>query len=336
MNWEAAVGPYQPIRRRAVNCRRLAAAALCLAVVAPYGLARRAAADQTLSMRVFEDVAMTVQLRYYDPNYNGVAWEQRVNSYRPLMRCASGEDQRYRLLRKLLAPLGDSHTAVFSPTQLKALARGRDDGASHWRMVAPGVAYLRIDSFADNADALLQSALADVRGVPALVLDLRANPGGLVDTVDAVAGAFLPAGTPLASGTRRYRWFRPERFTSTADFSARYSGRLVVIVDGTTQSGAEMLARALQFYHRALIVGMRSAGKVLGVDVEERLPDGGLLRVATIGVRDPGGAPLEARGVRPDLSVSGSAAQLRAALTFLRRSPAGVPAPPTRDFLPRR
>jgi len=90
-----------------------------------------------------------------------------------------------------------------------------------------------------------------------------------------------------------------------------------VLVDDKTSSGAESLARALQFYRRATIVGTRTAGKVMGVNAEITLADGGLLRVATLDVRGPDGRRLEGRGVYPDAVAYGSAAQLREAAALL-------------------
>lgn len=83
-----------------------------------------------------------------------------------------------------------------------------------------------------------------------------------------------------------------------------------MLVDDTSESGAEALASALQAHGRALIVGMPTARKVLGVEVEQRLDDGGLLRVATLDMRDANGQPLEGRGVTPDLQVARRAADV--------------------------
>ena len=197
---------------------------------------------------------------------------------------------------------------------LQAPSRGPD---IDWKTIAPGVGYLRIASFPDSIEAALGWALADLRRDRALVLDVRGNPGGLVDSVDAVAGAFLPEGTLISSGTRRYHFFGPQRFTAHDAAGIRYSGRLVVLVDKDSRSGAESLARALQYYHRATLVGTRTAGKVLGVDVEIALEDGGLLRVATLDMRAPDGQRLEGHGVTPDLLVADPREQVDTALRLV-------------------
>jgi carboxyl-terminal processing protease len=195
-----------------------------------------------------------------------------------------------------------------------------------WNVVAPGVGYLRIASFPQAIDEVLGWAMQEIGDQPALVLDLRSNPGGMLDAVDATAGIFLPKGTLVVSGWRRLHWFGPQRFTATDAAGSRYRGNVVVLVDESSESGAETLAAALRAYGRARILGEHTAGKVMGVDLEEPLPDGGLLRVATLDMYDPKGVRLEGRGVTPDVVVRRTPAdvahgidpQLRAAIALAR------------------
>src|SRR5271165_5544688 len=197
--------------------------------------------------------------------------------------------------------------------------------AVDWKTLAPGVGYLRISSFPDSMHSVLRWAMSDLGRDRALVLDLRGNPGGLVDSVDEVAGMFLPAGSLISTGMRRYHLFGSQRFTATSDAGVTYGGRLVVLVDTNSRSGAESLARALQYYHRATLVGTHTAGKVLGVDVEMALDDGGLLRVATLDMHAPDGQRLEGHGVSPDLTVSAAKRQVPAALALLDETTTTAP-----------
>jgi carboxyl-terminal processing protease len=197
-----------------------------------------------------------------------------------------------------------------------------------WNVVAPGVGYLRIGSFPDALDDVLGWAMQEIGAQPSLILDLRSNPGGMLDAVDATAGIFLPKGTLVVTGWRRVRWFGPQRFSAADSAGAHYAGAVYVLVDRSSESGAETLAAALQAYHRATIVGVRTAGKVMGVDLEEPLADGGLLRVATLDMIAPGGVRLEGRGVSPDVIVDRSASdvargldpQLRTAIALAHRA----------------
>src|ERR1700694_609521 len=196
-----------------------------------------------------------------------------------------------------------------------------------WGTAAPGVGYLKMGSFPNAIEEALSWALADVGKHPALILDLRGNPGGLIEAVDATAGVFLERGTLVVSGSGRYRIFGRRGFAATDSVGVHYNGKLAVLVDGRSESGAEALASALQLYKRALIVGRATARKGLGVEVQERLPDGGLLRVATLDMRDANGTLLEGKGVTPDLIAPRTAAdiargrdpQLKAAIAALLR-----------------
>ena len=400
MDFESAAVPYLPIRRRRLLRQRLAIGGLAL-LVACAGLAvRHHLASEPIGERVFDEVASTISVRYYDRGFHGLDWPAIVASYRPRVARAATEAERYRLLSQMVAELGDSHTAVFSPREVgqvedqvadslgaafvtlghdRVVARvaprspaagaglrpglivaeqGATDAgaASHaflvrdpvsgrtwktsvrpspdvsfdqvaptivdWGSAAPRVGYVRMSSFPNDIQEELGWAISSLGGDPGLILDLRGNPGGLLDAVDATAGIFLPEGTLVVSGTGRYGFFGRRRFVATDDAHVRYAGRLAVIVDENSESGAEALASALKIYHRAVIVGEPTAKHVLGVEVEEPLADGGLLRVATLDIRDADGEILEGKGVTPDIKVSRTAAdvarghdpQLRAAI----------------------
>ena len=329
-DWESASVPYRPIYRRRRARRRLLMLCLIAVVAIPYLAYTHHRNAQPVGERVFNEVVSTISLRYFDASYHGVAWRALAEQYRPQVVNAPTVAARYHALRLLLARLHDSHTAVYSPDELRPfgeLKLTHDTRAKarvlqapsqgpdiDWKAIAPGVGYLRIASFPDSIDGVLDWALTDLARDRALILDLRGNPGGLVDSVDAVAGMFLPEGTLISTGTRRYHFFGPQRFTARGDAGLRYAGRLVVLVDRDSRSGSESLARALQYYHRATLVGTRTAGKVLGVDVEIALDDGGLLRVATLDMQAPDGLRLEGRGVTPDVLVTDAGAQMKSAL----------------------
>lgn len=317
MNWELSAVPYWPIHRRLVWRKRLIAALVCLVVGLPiFGLQHRRATEP-VSNQVFDDVATTIAYRYFDRGFHDVDWQRISSAYRPRVEAASSESERYALLRRMVAALNDSHTAVFSPLELQ---RSRATSTTvDWKVIASGVGYLKIAEFPDSVATVLGWAMSEVGRKPGLVLDLRGNPGGLVDSVDATAGIFLPAGTLVSSGQRRWKLLGTQRFTAEPSVGVHYNGKLVVLVDRSSRSGAESLARALQYYGRALIVGAPTAGKVLGVEVELPLPDGGLLRVATLDMRAPDGRRLEGVGVKPDVLVEGADAQLRTAIALARR-----------------
>ena len=299
------------VRRRAIAC------AVITAILAPALLLHARLEAEPVGQRVFDAVTSTVAYRYVDPAYHGIPWPQLVARYRPLVEDAHTTAARYALLRALLARLGDSHTAVYSPADLRSDELAARTPAVTWKNLTPRVGYIRVASFPDRIAEAIGWAVELEASRPALVLDLRGNPGGEVSSVDAVAGAFLPKGALISTATGRWRIIDSRRFTADGSAGIAYHGKIVVLVDAQTSSGAETLARALQFYRRATIVGTRTAGKVMGVDAEVALADGGLLRVATLDVCGPDGLRLEGRGVVPDEIARGGAAQMHAALAAL-------------------
>jgi C-terminal processing protease CtpA/Prc len=320
VNWELSAVPYWPIHRRRVWRQRLLASAIVLAVFVPAITIRARLAAEPIGEKVFDTVSSTITYRYFDPNYRGVAWDSVIAEYRPLVVNAPSTVERYALLRGMLERLGDSHTAIFSPLELRNSMANTDRSTSvTWHDLKAGIGYVKIGSFPDKMAEAIGWALQREGERQGLVLDLRGNPGGIVDSVDATAGAFLPAGTLLSTAQGRWHLFGVRRFIADRTTGVSYRGPLVVLVDGETASGAETLARALQYYHRAIIVGTHTAGKVMGVEVEMPLADGGLLRVATLDVSGPDGRRLEGRGVDPDVSAATPAQQMQTALALLAR-----------------
>jgi C-terminal processing protease CtpA/Prc len=323
VNWELSAVPYWPIHRRRVLRQRLLACAIAVAVFVPAVTIRARLAAEPIGEKVFDTVSSTITYRYFDANFRGVAWNSVIAEYRPLVENAPSTAQRYALLRGMLERLGDSHTAIFSPLELRDSMANADRSTSvTWHDLTPDIGYVKIGSFPDKMAEAIGWALQREGGRAGLVLDLRGNPGGIVDSVDATAGAFLPAGTLLSTAQGRWHFLGVRRFTADRATGVNYRGPLVVLVDGETASGAETLARALQYYHRATIVGTQTAGKVMGVEVEMPLADGGLLRVATLDVAGPDGRRLEGSGVDPDVSAATPAQQMQTALALLaRRAP---------------
>ncbi len=128
-------------------------------------------------------------------------------------------------------------------------------------VTAGGVGYLRLARFSEDADGRLAKALTSLRGAGAtsLVLDLRSDPGGLLDQAVDVAGGFLPRGSAVVS-TRG-------RGTTVGQSYTAHNGRpetawpMAVLVDEGTASASEIVAGALQDLDRALVVGETSFGK---------------------------------------------------------------------------
>ena len=128
-------------------------------------------------------------------------------------------------------------------------------------LMPDGVGYLRLAAFNEKATAQVHAAIDSLRldGARSLVVDLRGNPGGLVDQAVGVAGAFLPAGA-LVTYTQGRRAEDARKLLAPKG-AAPVGWPMAVLVDGGTASAAEILAGALQDLDRALVVGTTTFGK---------------------------------------------------------------------------
>ncbi len=171
-------------------------------------------------------------------------------------------------------------------------------------MEGDDVAYVRISSFSEKTTRELEAAVDkfyDEHGdtLKGLVLDLRNNPGGLLDQAVSVSDSFLIQGEIVST--------RGRRADSIQRFNAK-SGDLIdgmpmiVLINGGSASASEIVAGALQDHHRAIILGTRSFGKA---SVQTVIPLGGhgAMRLTTARYYTPSGTSIQARGIHPDISV---------------------------------
>ena len=162
--------------------------------------------------------------------------------------------------------------------------------------------YVRMLSFSEGVSELLKNAVRKVEreGAEGVVLDLRGNPGGLLDEAVSSAGVFLPEGEVVVSTQSRTQGHSVHK-TSGGNLPRR---PLVVLIDRNTASAAEILTAALSDDAGAPVVGTRSYGK--GVfQQEERLANGGALKMTVGEYFTPDGSNLaETRGIHPDVKAS--------------------------------
>jgi carboxyl-terminal processing protease len=145
-----------------------------------------------------------------------------------------------------------------------------------------------------------------------VIVDLRQNPGGVSVPMGYTVGEFFPKSMPWGRFTSRNG--QQTDNSSWQWGSARFEGRVVVLVSGRTASCAEIFARALQYHKRATIVGRQTAGAVIGSSFYS-LPGGGKLQLGLVDYHGLDGQRLEGAGVKPDVAVAktfGSIGDLRA------------------------
>lgn len=169
------------------------------------------------------------------------------------------------------------------------------------------VGYVRVGRFVDTTPLELDKALEvfGERGVDALVLDLRYNPGGSLESVLRVAARFLDGGALVARTHGRTSEQREELrvVVDEGEQVSRLDVPVAVIVNGGTASSAEILAGALRDHGRAVVVGATTMGKG-SVQTLVPLRDGSALRLTTALYVTPAGNPVERVGVEPDYLVS--------------------------------
>ncbi|MCL6451622.1 MAG: S41 family peptidase, partial [Acetobacteraceae bacterium] len=172
------------------------------------------------------------------------------------------------------------------------------------RMLEGKVGYLAISQFlgTTSRDVGLRLKALEQEGMKGLVLDLRNNPGGLLDQAVKVAQYFVPEG-PIVSVVDR----QGEQFTYRSQAKG-FKLPLAVLIDGGSASAAEVLAGAIQDRGVGKLVGTRTFGKV-AVQNLHRLADGSGLRITTARYYPPSGRKLDQVGLEPDLEVPASEAR---------------------------
>src|ERR1039457_3319975 len=172
----------------------------------------------------------------------------------------------------------------------------------------PGYAYIRIAHFQERTGEELTAALKSLNRenggkLRGLVIDLRNNPGGLLESAASVAGRFLESkgGKALVVYTKGRD--EESRMTLTADGKDKEPGYpIAVLINGGSASASEIVAGALQDHRRAVIVGTQSFGKG-SVQTVFPLKGGGGLKLTTALYYTPNGRSIQAKGITPDIIV---------------------------------
>jgi carboxyl-terminal processing protease len=168
------------------------------------------------------------------------------------------------------------------------------------------VGYIRMPGFNENTASGLETAVRDLKkqigpGIKGYVLDLRNNPGGLLDQAVQVSDDLLPGGEIVSTRGRH------------AEDTQRYDAHsgditdgkpVLVLVNAGTASASEIVAGALQDHHRATILGMTSFGKGSVQTIIPLGEGGGALRLTTARYYTPSGHSIQAQGIVPDIMVA--------------------------------
>lgn len=166
-----------------------------------------------------------------------------------------------------------------------------------------GYAYIRITSFIENTSKDLEKAIQDhikKNGkISGLLIDLRRNPGGLLDQAVKVSDMFLNDGVIVSTIGRNKK---EKEVTRATKKNTAYDFPLVILLNEYSASASEIVSGALQDNKRALIVGKRSFGKG-SVQSVIRLGDGSGLKLTVARYYTPSGISIQAEGIKPDVEI---------------------------------
>jgi carboxyl-terminal processing protease len=171
-------------------------------------------------------------------------------------------------------------------------------------MIAPDYAYLRISSFTDTTAHEMEAAmdrLAHHQRLKGVILDLRNNPGGVLDAAVQMADDFLDSGTIVSADGRA----SDARFRMQAKPGDIANGApIVLLVNGGSASASEILAAALHDNHRATLIGRRTYGKG-SVQTIMPLSNGQAMKLTTSRYFTPAGVSINGIGIVPDVVLDG-------------------------------
>jgi carboxyl-terminal processing protease len=172
--------------------------------------------------------------------------------------------------------------------------------------VEEDVGYIRVSQFNEQTSENLKKAISDIttqvppEKLKGFILDLRNNPGGLLDQAISVSDAFLEKGEIVSTRGRNAE--ETQRFNARAGDLTK-NKPIIVMINGGSASASEIVAGALQDHKRATVIGTRSFGKG---SVQTIIPLGaqnGALRLTTARYFTPSGKSIQAKGISPDIEV---------------------------------
>ncbi len=221
-------------------------------------------------------------------NVQGMTLSQAVEK----MRGKIGSDIKLTILREGKKPFDVTITrAIIKITSVRSRVEGK-------------IGYIRITSFNEQTEKGLKKEMAKIKeklgsDIQGIVLDLRNNPGGLLDQAVAVSDAFLDKGEIVSTRSRRPE--DTQRYNAKpGDLAENLS--MVVLINAGSASASEIVAGALQDHRRAVLLGTKSFGKG-SVQTIMPLAGRGAMRLTTARYYTPSGRSIQAKGIDPDIEV---------------------------------
>jgi carboxyl-terminal processing protease len=209
------------------------------------------------------------------------------------MRGKTGESVTLSILR-------DTEKKLLDFKITRAIIKIKD--IKHARILEKGIGYIRLTEFRENTLQEFNNALSNLskQGMNAIIVDLRNNPGGLLDVAVKITGKFMQP-NKLIAYTKSRKEDQNLKFYSESKNSI-CELPLVILINEGSASGSEIVAGALQDYKRAIIIGTKSFGKG---SVQSVIPlnDGSALRLTTSRYFTPSGKIIHGKGITPDIII---------------------------------
>ncbi len=226
-------------------------------------------------------------------------------------RPSSGETKSFMLTR-----------AVIQMTMVKDI-----NGNKAFPLDASKIGYIHITQFGDNTGDELEAALGRLKqqGMKGLILDLRWNPGGLLEQAVEVCQKFLPRGQLVVSTEGRHT---VDKYFAKGDGDELKGIPIVVLVNLGSASAAEIVTGCLQDLHRAVVLGEKTFGKG-SVQTIFPLEDGSALKLTIAKYYTPSHKVIHEHGITPDILVP--LTDTEEAALLIKRAPGGLDAIPGKD-----
>ncbi len=196
------------------------------------------------------------------------------------------------------------HIKVYRPSEETYLEfdverRRIENDTVYGEMLEDGIGYLQITEFDSITDEQFEKVLTELKeqGMTSLIIDLRSNPGGTVDSVVKISDMLLGEGLITYTETKKGR-----RTEYKSDSDQLYDGPLVVLINEDSASASEILAGAIQDHNRGTLVGTTSFGKGI-VQVVKPMTDGTAIKLTIARYYTPDGTCIHEIGVEPDVEV---------------------------------
>jgi carboxyl-terminal processing protease len=287
------------------------------------GLGARRFGEQLIVTRVHPDS---------DAFYSGIRPGMRLDSVNGIdaLTALSQSEQRTRdtstLTAKQRRAIGlmlfakDSETVSVRVTRdelasesIQAVLKARESFATSSivsRVLSSGVAYIRFSEWSESLNARLQSAVTSMIDSPAMIIDLRDNPGGSADMVRRLVARFIDApmqvgktgtrsGDPVTVGWGLYKLSDPNPVIKP--IKPTYTKPVFVLVNEASASASELFSSSMQDISRAKIIGEQTCGCLLAYFGYQTLPGGGALAYSELSFTRKDGSVVEGKGVVPDV-----------------------------------